>query len=125
MKKFSSSFLCLSMLLASCMQADDCCSEDGTTASSPVRSLVLPRSQGSNTARELLGWQDYIHLGDCDGTYTAVTAAFEYTRSFRAGRIARQLFGISTPSAAQGCGDNDVLPLRFQGSEVANRLSTS
>ena len=70
------------------------------------------RSQGRDSARELVGWQQFINKYDQDCTYGAFSLAVEYTRSFRNERLAHFLFG------------NDLInccELYIQGSEVENR----
>lgn len=51
------------------------------------------RSQGRDSSRELVGWQQFVNKYDQDSTYGAVTALVEYTRSFREERLAHFLFG--------------------------------
>jgi len=51
----------------------------------------IPRSQGDNTARELVGWQRQLFI--CyDANYAAIASAIEYTRSFDTECIAQHLF---------------------------------
>lgn len=133
MKRFMRSFFYLALLSSGAiLNADDCCTTgDGNLSSvaSPVRSIILPRNQGSNTARELVGWQDFIHLCLCE-TYGSLAVAFEYQRSFRPARIAAQLFGArpgDTASNSSLCCDSsdENFLLNFQGSNVANRDANS
>lgn len=71
------------------------------------------RSQGANTFRELVGWQDLIYLPQnrlfqsCDRIEGAYATTFEYQRSFRPKNIARYLFGSNC--------------LSFKGSAVSGR----
>ena len=68
----------------------------------------IPRSQGANTARELVGWQRelYKNYGE---NYAALAAVGEYTRSMHTAPIARKLFNTTC--------------LTFAGSAVPNRTS--
>jgi len=70
------------------------------------------RSQGRNTARRLVGCQDFIHRFDEDETYGLFSVAVEYTRTFREERIADFLFGRDLINCCE---------LYIQGSGVANR----
>lgn len=73
-----------------------------------IRTLFLPRSQGSNMARYLAGWREY--LPTCDGkVWGNWTITTEYTRSRDGDRIAQYLFGSNQ--------------LHFSGSQVPDRNS--
>ncbi len=70
------------------------------------RSLFIPRAQGSNMARHLAGWMEY--LPGCDGrAWGNLSLALEYSRSFRDHRLAQYLFGSTQ--------------LKFSGSQVSDR----
>ncbi len=71
------------------------------------RTLFIPRSQGTDTARELVGWEEFIHQFDVGDYYLTTGHVLGYYRSFRPERLAQQLFG-------------DTI-LRFAGSQVADR----
>lgn len=73
----------------------------------PPYSVFIPRSQGTNTARELAGWEEFIHQYDVGDYYVTTGHVFGYYRSFRPERIARELFGERV--------------LRFAGSQVPDR----
>ncbi len=73
----------------------------------PPYSAFIPRSQGTNTARELSGWEEFIHQFDVGDYYLTTAHVIGYYRSFRPERIARELFGETV--------------LRFAGSQVENR----
>lgn len=84
-----------------------------------LKTFFLPRSQGRNSARRLVGWRKYKYIPQryCyegpispSGTYGNSSLTIEYTRSFKSERIAQYLFGSNC--------------LHFSGSEVANRLDT-
>ena len=72
----------------------------------PPFSAFIPRSQGTNTARELAGWEEFIHQFDA-GYYLTTGHVLGYYRSFRPERLAKELFGETV--------------LRFAGSQVENR----
>lgn len=74
---------------------------------SRVHTNILYRSQASNTARTLAGWQTEIWRPFCCDYYGVGTFAFEYGQTFKEERIARDWFGASC--------------LSFQGSAVNNR----
>ena len=57
------------------------------------RHSVYFRSQGANTARELVGWQWEINKPEMCENYGAAYLAFEYQRSFKDKQIAEALFG--------------------------------
>ncbi len=65
------------------------------------------RSQGANTARELVGWQWEINRPEMCENYGSAYLAFEYQRSFRDKHLAEALFGSSR--------------LSFAGSDVEDR----
>ncbi len=65
---------------------NDCCAPrfEGLTT-------FIPRSQGDNTARELVGWQRQLFI--CyENSYAAIASSVEYTRSFGTECIAKHLF---------------------------------
>jgi hypothetical protein len=70
------------------------------------KTIYIPRSVGANTARELVGWQNYIHLHD-DENYASFALALGHARSFKPERLAQLLFGNTT--------------INFAGSQVADR----
>ncbi len=82
----------------------DCCSTDRFKQ---LRTAVHFRSQGANTARELVGWQWDINKPEMCENYGAAYVAFEYQRSFKDKQIAQALFGSSK--------------LSFAGSQVTDR----
>jgi hypothetical protein len=95
-----------------------CCFNCGITT-------FIPRSQGANTARELVAWQRQLYLPYYIENYITVAFATEYTRSFRSNRIARTLFCTDclTFSGSQAHRNNGVdivadyfgLPTNFRG----------
>ena len=51
------------------------------------------RSQGRDSARELVGWQQFVNKYCMEDKYRVFSVAVEYSRSFRPERIAHFLFG--------------------------------
>ena len=70
----------------------------------------IPRSQGDNTARELVGWQKQIFVPCICENYASLALAFEYSKSFEPCRLAQRLFctdcltfaGSRSPSRQNG-----------------------
>ncbi len=85
-----------------CSNQDPFCSPDCR-----VSTVFIPRSQGANTARELAGWEEFIHQFDVGDYYLTTGHVLGYSHSFRPQRIARSLFGRSA--------------LHFAGSQVKDR----
>ncbi len=82
------------------------CPEKVRVSPCGLRTTYIPRSQGSNMARWLAGWKEY--LPGCDGrAWGNFSLALEYSRSFRGDRIAQYLFGSTQ--------------LTFSGSQVVDR----
>ena len=94
------------VICRACKNGSSFCDGKG---SSPlcVKTAFIPRSQGTNTARELIGWEEFIHQFDVGGYYLTTGHVFSYSRSFRPERIAHELFGRSV--------------LHFSGSQVPDR----
>lgn len=78
---------------------------------SEVYTYINYRSQGANTARQLIGWQTEIYRPCGTGFYAVGTFAFEYQRTFNSKNIARNLFGTDK--------------LIFQGSDILDRNNNS
>ena len=84
----------------------------------------IPRSQGANTARELVGWQRELYKNYTEN-YAAVAPVAEYTRSRDTESIARKLFSTTcltfSGSARDDRADTDILadyfglPVDFKG----------
>ncbi len=72
-----------------------------------IKTHVHPRSQGANTAREIVGWQWELNRPFMCENYGVIYIASEYQQTFEPDRISNQLFG--------GC------KLEFSGSKVPNR----
>jgi len=86
-------------------QANNCSLRDEQIKCSPSgqKTFYLPRSQGSNNARRLAGWQGYVPL-NLEQAFGNISLTFEYTRSFDNDHIAHYFFGNTC--------------LNFQGSNV-------
>lgn len=84
----------------------DACTKRCNIFCNPPRSIFVPRSQGSNTAKDLVGWLDLIYaFRNCN--YITTAHSCEYTQSFRDYRIAQYLFGSCN--------------LNFAGSQIKDR----
>jgi len=75
------------------------------------KSIFLPRSQARNAAREIAGWQPYIHRHGFDDTYGIFSITPAYTQSFDPDTITDYLFG-------QAATDGKVV---FSGSDRSDR----
>ena len=85
---------------------DTLCPEKVCASPCGLRTTFIPRFQGSNMARWLAGWKEYLPGCD-DRAWGNLSLALEYSRSFRGDRIAQYLFGSTH--------------LSFSGSQVADR----
>ena len=97
-----------------CNVCDSCCYDCNSCCLGPCDGypFLQIRSQGRDSARELVGWQQFVNKYDMDSTYGAFSVAVEYSKSFRGERLAHFLFG------------NDLVnccDLYIQGSQVADR----
>jgi hypothetical protein len=101
-----------------------------------VTSYYSIRSQGVNAARDQVGWEEYINQCDKECFYGAAAVTFDYSQTFRGGRICDCLFGnnevaaTTTTTTNNSCSsscDNDCnddcndCSIVFSGSCVANR----
>lgn len=117
--KRSHKLLVISVLTQICVAvfANSCSSSCPTPQSGctpPCRTpttIFLPRSQGVNTPRELVGVQPYINLFDVEELYGAFSVTGEYTRSFRPDIIATDLWGLASANGA----------VTFSGSRASER----
>jgi hypothetical protein len=108
MNQLKKQLLCLTVLVSAPQLF-----ADGTT------SLIVPRSQSFNAARQIVGWDNPkwgIHRAYQDESYSSFNMIFEYTRTFRANSLAQALFGNDL--VCSGCDD---LGINISGSAVANR----
>ena len=85
---------CVSTSCGSCSSSNDCTA----CCITPVTTFLHLRSQGANTARELVGWQWEINRPFMCENYGAIYLAYEYQRSFRGSHLANGLFGGNTLS---------------------------
>ncbi|KKP29259.1 MAG: hypothetical protein UR12_C0011G0006 [candidate division TM6 bacterium GW2011_GWF2_30_66] len=123
MKKFLYSIIILSAFASSIAIADcgnSCCDDDCCDSClSPCQGspLLLPRSQGRNSARELSQWEQFINLQNKKDYSGAFYSALEYAQSSRPCQISQFLFGSDIKT---DCCSNTLL---VQGSQVENRNS--
>ncbi len=91
LKIFSMALLVSTAALAT----DNCCNTSCCTTNNccNVAPYIYNRSVSENAARELAGWTSHVNLADMDKHYGSFSITPEYTRSFRPGNIARNLFG--------------------------------
>ena len=111
MNRMLKGMLCLGLLLS--VASADAATTFGKT-------FFAHRSQGSNTARELVGWENHINRPDMDEFYGSFKITPEYTRSFDVDEIGKYLFfnGKNTMKFGMPAGDiSPVLPATV-GSEV-------
>ena len=57
------------------------------------RTIILPRSQSVNAARDLVGWQDEIHRYEPESNYWVFAFTPEYTHTFNNNHLVDQIFG--------------------------------
>lgn len=113
-------------------QVDDATNTNCAVGCSPPYSAFIPRSQGTNTARELVGWEEFIHQFDVGDYYVTTGHVIGYYRSFRPERIAQELFGdtvlrfagsqVEGRGACELLADNFGLSPKFRGSLSVNPL---
>lgn len=123
MKKILYSIIILSafassIAIANCVNSccdDDCC--DSCLSPCQGSPLLLPRSQGRNSARELAQWEQFINLQNKKDYSGAFYSALEYAQSSRPCQISQFLFGSDIKT---DCCSNTLL---IQGSQVENRNS--
>jgi len=74
---------------------DTCCGYDNYTNLGPCDGypFLQIRSQGRDSARELVGWQQFINKYCMDSRYGAFSVAVEYAQTFREEKLAHFLFG--------------------------------
>jgi len=85
-----------------------------SNASCGATTLIVPRSQSVNAARELAGMTNHICIYDMEKFYGTFAITPEYTRSFKEDELTKCLFGPSLT----GC---DAKNIRISGSTAANR----
>lgn len=120
MRKILYALLSCTLLMNNSLYAEDSscssdCSADCTASNDNInerfknlRTAVHFRSQGANTARELVGWQWELNKPEMCENYGVGYLAFEFQRSFKEKELAEALFGSSS--------------LRFAGSAITDRL---
>ena len=88
-------------------KVDDRTADNFQSGCSVPHSSFIPRSQGTDTSRELVGWEEFIHQFNVGDYYLTTGHVIGYYRSFRPERIAQEIFGDTV--------------LRFAGSQVPDR----
>jgi len=82
------------------------------------RTIILPRSQSVNAARDLVGWQDEIHRYKPESNYWVFAFTPEYTHTFNNSHLVDQIFGSEcftvTGSAVPYRKPNDLLADYFE-----------
>ncbi len=128
MERMLKSFFSMALLVSAAAMADTC-----NTCN--VTPYIYNRSVSENAARELAGWTGHVNLADMDRHYGSFSVTPEYTRSFRPGAIAKNLFGcdlqncckinivgaaVTSPAAPNGTtdwlADFFYLPTTYTGS---------
>jgi hypothetical protein len=94
------------------------------------RTLILPRSQSVNAARDLVGWQQEIHRYGQTTNYWVLAFTPEYTHTFSSKHLIDQLFGEEcfsiTGSAVADRRSSDLLADYFElPRDYQGRLSVS
>ncbi len=77
----------------------------------------LPRSQGRDKTRQVVGSVGHTHLYEMESWYGTLSGMFEYTRSIRPDRIATCLFGCSVIDDCDCKGKT----IKIQGCNVTDR----
>ena len=94
---------------------------------STSNSLIIPRSQSVDAARELVGWQNLINRCNEDCFYGAFSFTAEYEQNFRGAQLARCMFGqdvtptVSGMFCAESCNNDAYAMLTISGSQAATR----
>lgn len=90
-------------------------------------SILIPRSQSVDSARELIGWQNLINRCDEDCGYGAFSFTAEYQQSFRGSQLVRAILGDDATIqdndlgiTASGC-DQGSSTLTVSGSQAGGR----
>jgi len=114
MKRVLRGLLALTLVSSFAAFADNDCNDCEKSCLRPCDGypFLLARSQGRNTARQLVGEQQFTNMYDMDSTYGSFSVAVEYSRTFKGERIANFLFGKDLVNCCE---------LYIQGSDVADR----
>lgn len=105
------------LLSCSVIMADSCSTSSKTRVGGP---FLYTRSQSLNLARQNAGLHDKINLCNEECLHGVFGVTFEYSQSFRSGRLAQQLLGsesFTTTTSTTGC-NTDCATLRIQGTGV-------
>ncbi|MBA3752103.1 hypothetical protein H0X06_04905 [Candidatus Dependentiae bacterium] len=103
MRRILYTLISVSVLLAGSLHAKTCTTKKddcSTDVFKNLRTILHPRSQGANTARELIGWQWELNKPEQCENYGAGYLTFEYQRTFKSKQLAQGLFGTPVVSFA-------------------------
>jgi len=100
---------CNTCCFSDCCDCDQCCL--GPCDGYPFLQI---RSQGRNSARQMVGQQEFMHLYDIDSMNGVLSLAVEYSETFWPEKISRFYFGKDLI---------DCCALYVQGSQVEERKS--
>ena len=97
MNRILKGMLCISLLLSTAsLFAADCCSTDCSdscdSCETSGKSFFHGRSQGSDTARELVGWEQHINRPDMDEFYGSFKITPMFQQTFHGCDIGKYLF---------------------------------
>ena len=87
-----------------------------------TETVLIPRSQSFNAARQMIGWNNPnwgINRLPQEESYASFNLTFAYTRSFKPGRIAYSFFGDDLNCACDG-----TYNILVTGSDVPGRSNT-
>ena len=71
-----------------CCNPCDCCDNDCCHTTTGCKTYLAKRSQGTDTARWMMGLKAFINMWDCDGKTTAIMITPGFSRSFRIEELA-------------------------------------
>ncbi|KKP29257.1 MAG: hypothetical protein UR12_C0011G0004 [candidate division TM6 bacterium GW2011_GWF2_30_66] len=97
-----------------CNSCNSCCDDCSYLGECDGYPYLQARSQGTNTARRIVGQQEFINKYGMDSAYGSFTIAAEYSQSFWNERLSHFLFGNDLV---------DCCNLLIQGSSVEGRNS--
>lgn len=86
---------CSSSSCGSCIDCPPLCINQCCDSPLHGKTFLLPRSQGVNIARDLVGWHRFINRYDEPGWYWAWNFVGEFSRTYRPKRIAEYFFGTN------------------------------
>jgi len=105
-------FLSLFTFLQTCTNTCDPCCKNPCLDRCDGSPFLLPRSQGQNAVRDIVGWQEFLYKLDRESTNGSFAITMEYNKSMRTERITEFYFGSQLATC------NTIL---IQGSGVQTR----